>query len=304
MKRFKVAVFLLTALLLVSCNPNPKITDSLQEPRKAMRNPIVKSEPKIFRPQVKYHLDSLENTAAIDSLFAQYSNEELQTILALNRIQKNRVRAHQKLIIPDCAAASFDDYSPFPEHFPEMACFPKVVIIAQRIQAFALYQHGDLVKWGPVSTGKYSTQTPNGLNYGNYKAKRKISTVDPSWIMPYYFNFMNDDGIGTHQYSLPGFPASHGCVRMQVEDAKFIYKWAEMWKLEKGQIQRNGTPFLVFGKYDYAGERPWYNLEKDMRANDLNDDEIDTLKEYLKRYQNDPRNFEHAEKKTGILASS
>lgn len=303
-KRLPVVLLVICILALIGCNPNPKITDSLQEPSVSMRNPIVKSEPKIFRPQLKYHVDSLGSREAVDSLLADYSNEDLQTILALNRIQKNRLRPHQKLIIPDCAAASFIDYSPFPQHFPEMACFPKVVLIAQRIQAFALYESGNLVKWGPVSTGKYSTQTPNGLNYGTYKAKRKISTVDPSWIMPYYFNFMNDEGIGTHQYSLPGFPASHGCVRMKTEDAKFIYNWADMWKLEKGQIRKNGTPFLVFGKYDYSAEKPWYNLEKDMRANDLNDEEIDTLLEYLKRYQNDPRNFEHAEMNTGMLASS
>lgn len=299
-----IVLSVIIGLSLLGCNPNPKITDSLKEPSVGLKNPIVKIEPKEFRPQLEYHLDSLESSEAIDSLFAGYSDEELQTILALNRIQKNRVRAHQKLIIPDCAASNFIDYSPFPQHFPEMACFPKLVLIAQRIQAFALYENGTLVKWGPVSTGKYSTQTPNGLNYGTYKAKRKISTVDPSWIMPYYFNFMNDEGIGTHQYSLPGFPASHGCVRMKLEDAKFIYNWAEMWKLEKGKIHKNGTPFLVFGKYDYSAGKPWYNLKNNMQANDLNDEEIDTLREYLRRYQNDPRNFDHSDENSGMLASS
>lgn len=307
MKRFNRLITLLSVICgfsLIGCNSNPKITDSLQEPVTAMRNPIVKSEPKIYRPEIKYTVDSLENYAQIDSLFGTYSEEEMNTILKLNRIQKNRLRPRKKLIIPDCAAGNFNNYSPFPEHLSAVNCLPKAVLISQRVQAFALYENGDLIKWGPVSTGKYSTRTPNGLNYGTYKAKRKISTVDPSWIMPYYFNFMNDEGIGTHQYSLPGYPASHGCVRMKMDDAKFIYNWAEMWEIDKGQIQKNGTPFMVFGKYDYSSDRPWYSLAQDMHANDLNDDEIATISDYLKRYQNDPRNFSNPELIGSRLAST
>ncbi len=307
MERFDKAKLLISffvAFLLLGCNTNPKITDSLQEPTISMRNPVVKSEPKINRPDIKYRLDSLGSAAEIDSLFNSYTQDELETILALNRTDKNRLRAHQKLIIPDCAAANFNDYSPFPEYLPEIGCLSKSVLIAQRIQAFALYENGYLVRWGPVSTGKNSTRTPNGLNYGNYKARRKISTIDPSWIMPYYFNFMNGEGIGTHQYSLPGYPASHGCVRMRLTDAKFIYDWAEMWQIKKSRIQKNGTPFIVFGEYDFSADKPWYNLSQDMRANDLNKAEIDTLREYIKTYQNDPRNFEPPRSDTVKLANS
>lgn len=288
----------------IGCNSNPKVTDSKTEPVVAMRNPIVKSEPELYRPQINYTVDSIKTYAQIDSLFKSYSDEEMNTILAINRIQKNRLRPNKNLIIPECAAGNLNDYSPFPEHLAVVNCLPKAVLISQRVQAFALYENGDLIKWGPVSTGKYSTRTPSGLYYGNYKAKRKISTVDPSWVMPYYFNFMNHEGIGTHQYSLPGYPASHGCVRMQMDDAKFIYNWADMWDIEKGKIQKNGTPFMVFGKYDYSADRPWYSLAQDMHATDLNDDEIATISDYLRKYQNDPRNFENPELIGTQLASS
>ncbi|AVR47023.1 murein L,D-transpeptidase [Christiangramia fulva] len=302
----KFLYFLMAGIgfLLAGCNPNPKITDSMVDSSARVRNPIIKTEAKLYRPEIKYHLDSLESAAAIDSLFSSYSQDELENILALNRIDKNRLRIGQKLIIPDCAASNFNSYSPFPQYLPEIACVPKSVLIAQRIQAFALYENGYLLRWGPVSTGKGSTQTPSGLNYGNYKAKRKISTIDPSWIMPYYFNFMNKEGIGTHEYSLPGYPASHGCVRMRQADAKFIYDWAEMWQLEEGRIQKNGTPFIVFGKYDFSADKPWYDLASDMKANDLNDTEIDSLREYLNSYQNDPRNFPNPEPGESLLASS
>ena len=82
--------------------------------------------------------------------------------------------------------------------------------------------------------------------------------------MPYYFNFMNYEGIGTHEYTLPGYPASHGCVRFRNEEAVYIYNWAQQWKLDsKGQVVlENGTPFLVFGDYDFDHPSPWLGSGK------------------------------------------
>ena len=264
---------------------------SKKEEVTGMRNPIVKKEAKIYRKQIAYTLDSLNTSKDIDSLFQTYSEEQLQTILAINRIEKNRLRPHRPIIIPDCASDGLNSYSPFPENINFLQCLPKTVLISQRVQAFALYENGELVRWGPVSTGKSSTRTPNGLNYGNYKAKRKISTVDASWILPYYFNFMNFEGVGVHQYALPGYPASHGCVRLYMDDAKYIFDWADMWDVEGSQIASNGTPFMVFGEYDYSSEKPWINLSHNMKANDLTQEEINTLQGYILEYQSDPKNY-------------
>ncbi|GAA4320112.1 hypothetical protein GCM10023115_46940 [Pontixanthobacter gangjinensis] len=256
-----------------------------------MRNPIVKKDPKIFRKEISYTIDSLNTRADIDSLFKSYSEDQLKTILALNRIEKNRLRPNRPIIVPECASEDFNTYSPFPQHINTLGCIPKTVLINKRVQAFGLYENGNLVKWGPVSTGKSSTRTPSGLNYGNYKAKRKVSTVDASWILPYYFNFMNFEGVGVHQYALPGYPASHGCVRLYMDDAKYIFDWADMWEVKGSRIARNGTPFMVFGEYDYSAEKPWIKLSQNMKANDLTQEELDTLKEYVENYQNDPKNF-------------
>lgn len=296
MRRFnrvnKFILLLFSYVIVTSCNSNTQVTESsiAQTPELEMKNPVVKSEPRIFRDEVKYRLDSLSTAAEVDSLLKSFSEDQLKTVLALNRIEKRRLRSERPIVVPDCASALFNTYSPFPENINFLQCIPKTVLISQRVQAFGLYENGVLVKWGPVSTGKSSTRTPNGLNYGNYKAKRKVSTVDESWILPYYFNFMNFEGVGVHQYALPGYPASHGCVRLYMDDAKYIFDWAEMWEVENSRIKRNGTPFMVFGNYDYGAEKPWYDLSQNMKANDLTQDEIDTLEEYVAQYQEDPRN--------------
>jgi hypothetical protein len=41
------------------------------------------------------------------------------------------------------------------------------------------------------------------------------------------FNIENKLGVGWH--SLPGYPASHSCLRL--EDAKLLYEWADEWQL-------------------------------------------------------------------------
>lgn len=262
---------------------------------------IEKEEPPFV---ITYKLDSIANIAAWDSL---YNPEEKKLIFALNRIEHVRVGAGVKLIVPDTLATDLMFYSPFPKELDLLDSIPKTVLIAQRIQAFGLYENGKLIKWGPVSSGKQSTPTPNGLHYGNYKSKRKISTVNSSWILPYYFNFMNFEGVGVHQYLLPGFPASHACVRLDMEHAKFIYDWAEQWQLDsRGRtLERNGTPFMVFGEYDFKAETPpWTLLATDPDANFLLNAELEILSGYIRSYKKDPKNFDKEnEEVKDILAS-
>lgn len=297
MKRFdafrKISLLFIGSVLFYACNSNTQVVEpSVSQSKQVnMKNPVIKKDPKIYRKEISYTIDSLKTREQIDSLINSYSEDQLRTILALNRIEKNRLRPERPIVIPECPSENFNTYSPFPENINFLQCIPKTVLISKRVQAFGLYENGELVKWGPVSTGKSSTRTPNGLNYGNYKAKRKISTVDDSWVMPYYFNFMNFEGVGVHQYSLPGYPASHGCVRLFMDDAKFIFDWANMWDVDNSRIQKNGTPFMVFGEYDYTSNKPWINLSQNMKANDLTQDEIDTLEGYIQEYQSDPKNF-------------
>ncbi|SDS20050.1 L,D-transpeptidase [Christiangramia echinicola] len=289
----KISLLIISSVLFFACNSNTQVVEpSVEQSQKlSMRNPVVKKEAKTFRKNISYTVDSLKTREAIDSLLSTYSNDQLNTILALNRVEKNSLRPERPIVIPECVSEDFNAYSPFPEEVNMLQCIPKTVLINKRVQAFALYENGELVKWGPVSTGKNSTKTPSGLNYGNYKAKRKISTVDESWVLPYYFNFMNFEGVGVHKYALPGYPASHGCVRLYMDDAKYIFDWADMWDVEGSKVARNGTPFMVFGEYDYAADKPWINLSQNMKANDLTQEEINTLEGYLQDYQSDPKNF-------------
>jgi lipoprotein-anchoring transpeptidase ErfK/SrfK len=101
----------------------------------------------------------------------------------------------------------------------------KFVFFPYPIQAFGVYEYGNLIKWGPTSMGKKSTPTKKGLMFANWKKEVAISTVSDEWKLRWNVNVANFDGIGWHQYAMPGYPASHSCLRMLEEDAKWMYTW-------------------------------------------------------------------------------
>lgn len=292
-------LFILIIVGIFSCTRDKTSGTVNGDKEMVSRDKVVKDSVEVLEEviepelQVSYRLDSLKKAGTLDSLLGRYNENEKKIIFALNRIEPVRVGVGTNLIIPDTLLQDFLKYAPFPQNFKLLDTIPKTVLISQRIQGFALYEKGKLIHWGPVSSGKQSTPTPNGLHYGNYKAKHKVSTVNSDWKLPYYFNFMNFEGVGVHQYLLPGFPASHACVRLYMEDARLIYDWAEQWELDPSGITviKNGTPFMVFGEYNFAGPSPWEGLILDSDSNDITDAEMEIIKEYVREYLKDKRNF-------------
>lgn len=74
-------------------------------------------------------------------------------------------------------------------------------------QVFAAYEHGYLVRWGPVSSGKADTPTPSGEFRLNWRAVSRRSSINRSWLLEWYFNIHNTRGIAFHKYALPDFGA-------------------------------------------------------------------------------------------------
>ncbi len=209
----------------------------------------------------------------------KFSAEDRYTILALNRLDnKNKWRA-DTLAIPDKIDHTLMSYTPFPQQVVLLKDVNKIAFFSYPIQAFAIYENGLLKKWGPTSMGKKSAETKRGLMFCNWKKELAISTVESSWKLPYNVNVHNFLGIGWHQYELPGFPASHSCLRLLEEDAKYLYQWAETWVLNDGggTVKANGTPVIVFGDYHWGGKKPWKNLIEDSKANDISLEEFNNI---------------------------
>ena len=237
----------------------------------------------LFPFEINYHLDTLTGKTVVADFNARYQEEERDIIFAINRMSSSLIRKGKVLIMPDSLSQHMLDYSPFPDSLPVFDSLPKLILIGRRIQAFAIYEGGRLIRWGPVSSGKKSTPTPAGLFHTNFKALVKVSSENDTWIMPWYFNFYARRGIAMHQYFLPGYPASHGCVRMQEKDAKWIYNWADLWKVsaKTGAVTITGTPVIIFGDYVFGATPPWINLPNDKQATMLTSLELEEIFSYL-----------------------
>ena len=291
--KFLPTVVLCLFMTVISCSEKAK-KKSVDENSNRIEDSIANIPEEIVEPElvINYKIDSLKTSVELDSFKNKYSDADQKIIYAINRIEEGRVRAGNAIVIPDTLLMDLLSYAPFPKKLELLNDIPKTVLISQRVQGFALYENGKLIKWGPVSSGKQSTPTPNGLHYGNYKAREKVSTVDDEWLLPFYFNFMNFEGVGVHQYALPGYPASHACVRLYMEDATFIYDWAKQWELTSNgrYVHKNGTPFMVFGEYDYKADSPWIQLATNNMANELLEAELKTLQDYKTAYDADEKN--------------
>ncbi|MBS1902912.1 MAG: L,D-transpeptidase [Bacteroidetes bacterium] len=217
----------------------------------------------------------IDGASALSALLRSLGPDGMMLVYKLNRRDLKHLKTGDSIVIP-LAADSILAYSPFPRHLDSLGAQGKLLVISRRVQAFAAYEHGTLVRWGPTSTGKRTTPTPEGLYHTNWKSKQTHSTVDDAWILNWYFNLDNLEGISLHEYDLPGYPASHSCVRLLSEDAEWIYHWADQWILtpDGARVATNGTPVIVFGNYAYGKIPPWKKLATDSSACDVNVSEV------------------------------
>jgi lipoprotein-anchoring transpeptidase ErfK/SrfK len=208
-----------------------------------------------------------EGRKLLSQLRSEIGEEKMAALLKLNRLDAQHLRPGVTLVIPE-QIEELATFSPFPLRIETGREIPKLILVSLRIQAFGAYEYGSLVRWGPTSSGKKATPTPAGLYHTNWKSKATRSSINQEWLLPWYFNLDNMSGISFHQYDLPGYPASHGCLRLLADDAAWIYGWADQWTLstDRRRVEAYGTPVIVFGKYDYGKQAPWKQLATDYSA--------------------------------------
>ena len=229
---------------------------------------------------------------ASDSLtklfYKTFTKEQQYTIAALNRIDTDHIKGRDTLVVPNEFKAKFMDYTPFPKTLSNATEIPKLIIFSYPIQAYGVYEKGSLVKWGPTNMGKKSAQTPRGLFFTNWKGRKVRSTVDDEWILNWNFNIHNTDGVGWHQYALPGYPASHSCLRLLDADAQWLYTWAEQWVLEnKSKVKVKGTPVIVFGEYKFGVKGVWHQLVENPAITNISQNTLEGIVEpYLAEIMN------------------
>lgn len=122
------------------------------------------------------------------------------------------------------------EYAPFPQRIENGS---KLVKVDLSELAWGAYEGGSLVNWGPISGGRnYCPDVKRGCKTvtGSYTFYNKqgpgcISSKFPlprgGAPMPYCMHFYK--GFALHgSPTVPGYNASHGCVRLFTEDARWL----------------------------------------------------------------------------------
>jgi lipoprotein-anchoring transpeptidase ErfK/SrfK len=106
------------------------------------------------------------------------------------------------------------------QNFPAEGDVAITIDIANQV-AF-VFKGSQLVGVTNVSTGKKGHPTPLGFWTINWKRPMYRSRKYDNAPMPFMQN-IDDKGIALHGGNTPGYPASHGCIRLPMAFAKQLY---------------------------------------------------------------------------------
>ena len=99
---------------------------------------------------------------------------------------------------------------------------PVTVIVSLSTQRAYAYRNGVPIGVSTVSTGAPGHETPTGVFVILQKAAKHRSNKYSNAPMP-FMQRLTWDGIAMHAGNLPGYPASHGCIRLPAAFAKLLF---------------------------------------------------------------------------------
>lgn len=99
---------------------------------------------------------------------------------------------------------------------------PLLLVVNLKTQRAVLFRNGVPIAASTVSTGKPGYSTPTGVFTILQKNVEHYSSTYDNAPMP-YMQRLTWRGVALHAGRLPGYPASHGCIRLPLEFAKLLY---------------------------------------------------------------------------------
>jgi len=114
-----------------------------------------------------------------------------------------------------------------PEREATKPAGPLIVAISINEQKLRLYDSHGFFAESPISTGMRGHPTPMGVFSVIQKQKWHQSNIYSGAPMP-YMQRITWSGVAMHAGVLPGYPASHGCIRMPTAFAVKMWSWTRM----------------------------------------------------------------------------
>ena len=134
---------------------------------------------------------------------------------------------------------------------------PLLMVVSLDEQRAYVYRNGVLTGVTTVSTGKKGHETPTGVFTILQKNEDHFSNIYDDAPMP-YMQRLTWGGIALHAGGLPGYPASHGCIRLPSEFARQLFEVTSTGMTvvvasERGQLAQAAYPGFL-APVDPTGE--------------------------------------------------
>ena len=122
-------------------------------------------------------------------------------------------------VSPETLTLKPGEYVWEPERAPEG---PLLIVASITEQVAYVYRNGIRIARSSVSTGRPGHRTPTGVFTILEKEVHHTSSIYKGAEMP-YMERVTWGGIALHAGDLPGYPDSHGCVRLPLEFSKLLF---------------------------------------------------------------------------------
>jgi lipoprotein-anchoring transpeptidase ErfK/SrfK len=104
---------------------------------------------------------------------------------------------------------------------------PMKIVVVLDTQRIYVFQNEQLFGFSTISSGKKGKETPTGIFNILQKNVDHKSNLYSNAPMP-FMQRLTWDGIAVHGGDLPGYPASHGCIRLPMVFAKALFGVTKM----------------------------------------------------------------------------
>jgi hypothetical protein len=122
-------------------------------------------------------------------------------------------------VSPETDKLKTGEYVWEPERAPEG---PLLIVASTTEQVAYVYRNGIRIARSSVSTGRPGHRTPTGVFTILEKEVHHTSSIYKGAEMP-YMERVTWGGIALHAGNLPGYPDSHGCIRLPLEFSKLLF---------------------------------------------------------------------------------
>ena len=104
---------------------------------------------------------------------------------------------------------------------------PLVAVVSIGRQRVTFYDKNGVVAQSPISSGRSGNETPQGVFSIIEKKEEHFSNIYDEAPMP-FMQRITWSGVALHAGNLPGYPASHGCIRLPHSFAERLFKMTKI----------------------------------------------------------------------------